>query len=60
MGQARAMMNFAGFTTKKCKQLWCEVANTVTMLGNMLVHEQDIAPWHKLFNDKVANLQKHL
>ena len=32
MGQARAMMNFAGFTTKKCKQLWCEVANTVTML----------------------------
>ena len=52
MGQARAMMNFAGFTTKKCKQLWCEV--TVTMLGNMLVHEQDIAPLHKMFYDKDA------
>ena len=60
MGQARAMMNFAGFTTKKCKQLWCEVANTVTMLGNILVHEQDIAPLHKMFYDKDAKSAKHL
>ena len=60
MGQARAMMNFAGFTTKKCKQVWCEVANTVTMLDNMLVHEQDIAPLHKMFYDKDAKSAKHL
>ena len=41
MGRARAMMNFAGFTTEKRKQLWCEAANTATMLDNVLVHEQN-------------------
>ena len=35
MGRARAMMNFAGFTTEKRKQLWCEAAITVTMLDNI-------------------------
>ena len=60
MGQARAMTNFAGFTTKKCKQLRCEVANTVTMLDNMLFHEQDIAPLHKMSYDKDAKSAKHL
>ena len=32
VGRARAMMNFAGFTTSKRKQLWSEAANTATML----------------------------
>ena len=36
MGRGRAMMNFAGFTTEKRKQLWCEAANTATMLDNIL------------------------
>ena len=40
MGRARAMMNFAGFTTEKRKQLWFEAASTATMLDNILVHEQ--------------------
>ena len=40
MGRARAMMNFAGFTTEKRKELWCEAAITATMLDNILVHEQ--------------------
>ena len=51
IGQVRAMMNFAGFTTEKHKQLWCEAANTATMLDNVLVHEQDRAPLHKMFYD---------
>ena len=42
-------MNFAGFTTEKHKQLWCEVASTATMLDNILVHEQDSAPPYKMF-----------
>ena len=46
MGRARAMMNFAGFITEKRKQLWCEAANTATMLDNILVHKQNDAPLH--------------
>ena len=44
MGRARAMMNFAGFTTEKEKQLWCEADNTATMLDDILVHEQNSSP----------------
>ena len=54
------MMNFAGFTTEKCKQLWCEAANTATMLNNILVHEQDRAPPYKMFYDQDAKYAKHL
>ena len=35
MGRERAMMNCAGFTTSKRRQLWCEAANTATMLDNI-------------------------
>ena len=49
IGQARAMMNLAGFTTKTHKQFWCEVANTAMMLDKILFHEQDRAPPHKMF-----------
>ena len=42
MGQARSMMNFAGFTTEKREQLWCEAANTAMMIDNILVHEQKL------------------
>ena len=44
MGRAREMINFAGFKTEKRKQLWCEAANTATMLDNILIHEQNSAP----------------
>ena len=37
MGRARAMINHAGFTMAKRQQLWCEAAQTATMLDNILV-----------------------
>ena len=49
MGRARVMMNFAGFTTCKRRQLWCEALNTATMLDNILVHEQYSAPPYMMF-----------
>ena len=63
MGRARAMMNFAGFTTEKRKQLWCEAANTVTMLDNILVHEQTVHHPTLCFKGRMPNLPsicKHL
>ena len=48
MGRARAMMNFAGFTTTKRRQLWCQAANTATMHDKILVHEQNRAPPYTL------------
>ena len=39
MGRARAMINHAGFTMTKRQQLWCEAAQTATMLDNILVQE---------------------
>ena len=60
MGQARAMMNFAGFTTEKHKQFWCEAANTAMMLDNISVHEQDRVPLHKMFYDQDVKYAKHL
>ena len=43
MGRARAMMNHAGFTMAKRQQLWCEAAQTATLLDNILVGVQDSA-----------------
>ena len=60
MGRARAMMNFAGFTTEKRKQLWCEAANTATMLDNILVHEQNSAPPYTMFYVQDAKYAKYL
>ena len=60
MGRARAMMNFEGSTTEKRKQLWCEAANTSTMLDNILVHEQNSAPPYTMFYGKDAKYAKHL
>ena len=39
------MMNFGGFTIEKHKQLWCEAPCPVTMLDNILVHEQEDVLW---------------
>ena len=60
MGHVRAMMNVAGFTTEKHKQLWCEAASTVTMLDNILVYEQVSAPPYKMFYGQDAKYAKHL
>ena len=59
MGRARAMMNFAGFTTERRKQLWCEAANRDTMLDNILVHEQNSGPPYTIFYGKDAKCAKH-
>ena len=42
--RARAMMNHAGFTMAKRQQLWCEAAQTATMLDNILVQENAKSP----------------
>ena len=60
MGRARAMMNFAGFTTEKRKQPWCEAANTATMLDTILVHEQNSTPPYAMFHGRDAKYTKHL
>ena len=43
-GRARAMMNHAGFTMAKRQQLWCEAAQTATILDNILVQESAKSP----------------
>ena len=35
MGGVRAMMNHAGFIMAKRQQLWCEAAQTATLLDNI-------------------------
>ena len=61
MGRERAMMNFAGFPTSKRRQLlWCEAANTATMLDDILVHEQNSAPPYTMFYGQDAKHAKHL
>ena len=60
MGRAKAMMNFAGFTTSKIRQLWHQAANTATMLDNILVYEQNSAPPYTMFYGQDAKYGKHL
>ena len=38
------MMNHAGFTVKKRQEMWCEAAQTATMLDNVLVQEKGGKP----------------
>ena len=42
--RARAMLNHAGFTMAKRQQIWCEAAQTVTMLDNILVQDSAKSP----------------
>ena len=60
MGRARAMMNHAGFTMAKRQQLWCEAAQTGTMLHNILVQESAKCPSFTQFFHVDANYAKHL
>ena len=48
MGRARSMMNHAGFSMAKRQQLWCEAAQTATLLDNLL--RQDSAKVPLLLN----------
>ena len=44
IGRARAMMNHAGFTIAKRQQLWCEAAQTATLLEYILVQDSAKSP----------------
>ena len=60
MGRARAMMNLAGFTMAKRQQMWCEVAQTATMLDNILVQESAKSPPFTQYFGVDAKYAKHL
>ena len=60
MGRARAMMNHAGFTMAKRQQLWCEAAQTATMLDTILVQESAKSPPFTQFFGVDAKYAKHL
>ena len=49
MGKARAMMNHAGFTMAKRHQLWCEAAQTATMLDNIWCKIVLKVPFYSIF-----------
>ena len=44
MERASAMMNHAGFAMAKRQQLWCEAAQTPTLLDNILVQDSAKGP----------------
>ena len=44
MGSTRAMMNYAGFTMAKRQQLWCEAAQTTTLLDNIFIQDSAKSP----------------
>ena len=60
MGRARAMMNHAGFKMAKRQQLWCQAAQTATMLDNILVQESAMSPPFTQFFGVDAKYAKHL
>ena len=60
MGRARAMMNHAGVTMAKRQQLWCEAAQTATMLDTILVQESAKSPPFTQFFGVDAKYAKHL
>ena len=60
MGRARVMMNHAGFTMAKRQQLWCEAAQTATLLDNILVQDSAKSPPVTQFFGVDAKYAKHL
>ena len=60
MGRARAMMNHAGFTMAKRQLLWCEAAQTATMLDIILVQGGAKSPPFTQFFGVDAKNAKHL
>ena len=60
MGRARALMNHAGFTMAKRQQLWCEAAQSVTLLDNILLQDSAKGPPFTQFFGVDAKYAKHL
>ena len=60
MGRTQAMMNLAGFEKKRRTQLWCEAANTATLLDNILIHEEEKKCPHELFFQEKPSYGQYL
>ena len=60
MGHARTMMNHVGFTMAKRQELWCEAAQTATLLDNILVQDSAKSPPFTKFFRVDAKYVKHL
>ena len=60
IGRGRAMINHARFTVKKRQEMWCEAAQTVTMLENVLVQEKGGKPPHTKFYGDDPKYAKYL
>ena len=56
MGCARAMMNHVGFTMVKRQELWCEAAQTATLLDNILVQDSAKTPLLLSFLEWMQNM----
>ena len=56
MGHARAMMNQAGFTMAKRQELYCEAAQTATLLDNILVQDSAKSPSFTQFFEWMQNM----
>ena len=54
------MMNHARFTVKKRQEMWCEAAQTATMLDNVLVQEKGGKPPPSKFFDEDPKYAKYL
>ena len=60
IGRGRAMMNHARFTVKKRQEMWCEAAQTATMLDHVLVQEKGGKPPHTKFYGEDPKYAKYL
>ena len=59
IGRRRAMMNHAGFTMAKRQKVWCEAAQTATLLDYILVQNSAKSPTFTHFfgvDAKYANI----
>ena len=60
IGRGRAMMNHARITVNKRQEMWCEAAQTATMLDNVLVQEKGGKPPHTKFYSEDPKYAKYL
>ena len=54
------MMNHAEFTVQKRQEMWCEAAQTATILDNVLVQEKGGKPPHTKFYGEDPKYAKYL
>ena len=56
MGRTHAMMKQAGVNLEMQHIMWCEVANTATLLDNITVHVDNSTCAYKKFYHKTQRL----